>query len=341
MKKIIAILLFIIAVNCTADAAVGDVAGNVYSTDIKTYMFDHQLNAYNIGGKTVIICEDLGWYYGFNVDWKADERVLEITDTSKNREYVSDVSFMTQRDISQNIANRPKDYFERKAPEHIYYTDIVTTLDGRRINSYNVNGRTAIVAEDLRDYGYEVIWNETDRTLNIYERFENVSVKTDIGEGFAVEEISEYTVKCAQNSQIAKKITTQGESRDINTFTGEYFYSSMFPLKETFDFLNIKYSFENNILTIDTSNAKIDVTVTDYAYEEQKVHSDITDKELKKLYVEKVILDGAETDIQYSYISGHFQNMHTGRRKAAPYICGETVYIPYDFLVDVAKINSK
>lgn len=46
-------------------------------------------------------------------------------------------------------------------------TDISTYINGCQINSYNVNGYTAIIAEDLTKYGFSVAWNNVARTLTI------------------------------------------------------------------------------------------------------------------------------------------------------------------------------
>ena len=45
------------------------------------------------------------------------------------------------------------------------YTDIVAYVNNRPIASYNVNGYTVIVAEELVHYGFLVEWNESDRSL--------------------------------------------------------------------------------------------------------------------------------------------------------------------------------
>lgn len=51
------------------------------------------------------------------------------------------------------------------AAGHIYSTDILTYVDDVPITSYNIGGKTVIPVEELRDYGFEVNWNEADRVL--------------------------------------------------------------------------------------------------------------------------------------------------------------------------------
>ncbi len=46
--------------------------------------------------------------------------------------------------------------------------DIVTYINHVPIQSYNFNGRTLVVAEDLVDFGFVVRWNEYKETLTIY-----------------------------------------------------------------------------------------------------------------------------------------------------------------------------
>ena len=50
---------------------------------------------------------------------------------------------------------------------HTYYTDITAQIDGHTLRSYNIGGTTAVVAEDLKDYGFTVTWNEAARTLTV------------------------------------------------------------------------------------------------------------------------------------------------------------------------------
>ncbi len=47
------------------------------------------------------------------------------------------------------------------------HTDIVAYVNHYAIPSYAVNGTSVIVAEDLRNFGFDVAWNGFDRTLSI------------------------------------------------------------------------------------------------------------------------------------------------------------------------------
>jgi len=51
------------------------------------------------------------------------------------------------------------------------HTDIVAYINGLPIPSYNIDGWTGIVAEDLRDYGFDVYWSGEERTLYISHDF--------------------------------------------------------------------------------------------------------------------------------------------------------------------------
>ncbi|MDR0818957.1 MAG: hypothetical protein LBN43_05235 [Oscillospiraceae bacterium] len=51
--------------------------------------------------------------------------------------------------------------------DYALYTDIVTYINGSAIRSYNIKGYTAVVAEDLSDYGFEIIWYADERELYV------------------------------------------------------------------------------------------------------------------------------------------------------------------------------
>ena len=49
----------------------------------------------------------------------------------------------------------------------VYNTDIVAYINNYALPSYAANGTSLIVAEDLRNFGFDVEWNGTERTLSI------------------------------------------------------------------------------------------------------------------------------------------------------------------------------
>ena len=55
-------------------------------------------------------------------------------------------------------------------------TDIATYINHYAIQSYNINDRTFVCAEDLRNFGFNVEWNDLSRTLNITRNTENNNI---------------------------------------------------------------------------------------------------------------------------------------------------------------------
>lgn len=53
----------------------------------------------------------------------------------------------------------------------VLYTDITTYINGYYIPSYNINGYTAVVVEDLLYYGFDVAWDGTAKTLKVTRNY--------------------------------------------------------------------------------------------------------------------------------------------------------------------------
>ncbi len=161
MKKIFAgmVLLVSLFISTTVSAKVGDYKGDIYYTDIKTYMFGNSIESYNIGGKTIINADSLDETYGFSTTWHSGKRILEINETTG----ISNKTNYTY-EYGGVIGQKSGEYYE---------TDIVTILNGKEIQSYNLGGKTFIIAENLTDYGYNVQWNNEKRTLNITRKCEH------------------------------------------------------------------------------------------------------------------------------------------------------------------------
>ncbi|MCH5211696.1 MAG: hypothetical protein J1G06_01640 [Oscillospiraceae bacterium] len=153
-------------------AATGDIAGNLYYTDIKTYIYHSPITSYNIGGKTVIDAEILNWHYGFDVYWIAEDRHLDITDKGGDFNSLQAMGGGLVESAEGEVGTVFGPYYE---------TDIVTTLNGSPIESYNIGGRTFIVAEAMRDFGYNVDWDADARTLTITKPMDFYKIETDYG----------------------------------------------------------------------------------------------------------------------------------------------------------------
>jgi len=173
-------------------------AGHYYYSDTEVYVRGYRINSYNIGGKSAIIASDLNWYFDFYVEWDAQARATKINDrwlpegyadekTGRVITYYSANDLNSISDIGQQIANLPADYAQKaKGPRgkmagNVYHTDIKAYLNGNEIKSYNIDGRTAILCEDFRDYGYDVIWDEKNRRTAINEHRTGKPLETDMG----------------------------------------------------------------------------------------------------------------------------------------------------------------
>lgn len=190
------VLLF----SSSAFAKIGDAVGSVYSTDIIANIDGMPIESYNIGGRTVIIAEELS-DYGFEVIWKPEERQLDLLVGEKPEK--APICVLEKSKIIGNEVGK------------IYETDIVAYVNGMPVESYNVGGRTALVIEDMGTYddnakrmsrdinphravGYSVglmryVWDGQNREINLYSLRPGESLKTNFGEAIVKEiKMSDY-----------------------------------------------------------------------------------------------------------------------------------------------------
>ncbi len=154
------------------------------------------------------------------------------------------------------------------------------------------------------------------------------NLETNIGTGSSDGQPSEAEQTESRNGQYEYKLISGEEEKIVNGFFAhEYYYADMLPLAETFDFLNIRYSFEDDVLTVDTGEAR--------SFEVEKTENKIDvfgENPIDYLHIDKVLLNGEETQITYPYISGHFDMTNYDRAEAKPYVCNGKVYINSSFI---------
>ncbi len=163
MKKIVFILCLIgiLAVSSTCFAKVGDKVGNIYATDIKTYINDIPVQAYNIGGRTCVPIEDVTMGYAYNNDYIT--LLVTSFEPSLLKEYKSKSSSVQVGKIVGSI----------------YSTDIKTYFYDQELQAYNIGGKTCVAVEDLgsdnsfSNIGGKYVWSQQTRTLKLEFMYDN------------------------------------------------------------------------------------------------------------------------------------------------------------------------
>ncbi|MCL2171316.1 MAG: hypothetical protein FWB71_04110, partial [Defluviitaleaceae bacterium] len=152
MKKFfLAICIYIVITAfvavCLNAANPGDIAGRIYSSDILAKIGGHPVPSYNIGGRTVIVLEDLADYLIFDYDfirWNEDLRILAV---SLENPHGAHQRFVARHAVGGvPIGN-------------IYHTDIRVYINGRPIPAYSLNGRMAVAIEDIGGVASGEVWS--------------------------------------------------------------------------------------------------------------------------------------------------------------------------------------
>ena len=114
------------------------------------------------------------------------------------------------------------------------YTDIIASINDYNIESYNINGYTAVVAEDLNNYGFNVVWDGNSRTLSIKRsgtnKVQSVYIAPEISEkmiGVKAHNIYESDIKVYINNNLINSYNIGGKTAinfdDLSAF-GEVSY---------------------------------------------------------------------------------------------------------------------
>ena len=134
-----------------------------------------------------------GSQFGFNFiyGWSDEGNRLGVEYSSgcfigKNAELFAKVT------LTNNILRREPEEEEPVAPSKykigepigdVLYSDITAYINGHAIPTSVIKGKTLVVAEDLRNYGFDVIWNGNKRTLKVeinkIKKFEPLALTKD------------------------------------------------------------------------------------------------------------------------------------------------------------------
>ncbi|MGN0181303.1 MAG: hypothetical protein ACI4DP_02655 [Candidatus Ornithomonoglobus sp.] len=165
-KKILSVTLLmgiLCAAGCAASAANGDIAGEIYTTDILTQVDGKDIASYSIDGETMIALEDLE-QYGFNVKYDDSVRAVFINQTG---ECPSDFEPHIDRGTPGGRAG------------YYYESDIRAYVNGQPIEAYALDGKMAAKVEALGnvtedcEYGVSCYlmtysYDDSKRLLSLY-----------------------------------------------------------------------------------------------------------------------------------------------------------------------------
>lgn len=96
---------------------------------------------------------------------------------------------------------------------HTVYTDIIASINDYNIASFNINGYTAVVAEDLRNYGFDVTWSDSERALRITRGRTNTVAST-----YIAPEVSAYQLGKNAGSVLYTDIKTYINGNEVTSY---------------------------------------------------------------------------------------------------------------------------
>ena len=118
---------------------VGQVVGQVLSTDIRAYVNGAEIPAYNIDGRLAVLVSDLN-RYGFVTSYDNSLRKTTVKRDRNAKAFSSVPSAASGLPVGSPVMS-------------VYSTDIVVEMDGRRVEAFNVDNRMAIYFSELKEYG--------------------------------------------------------------------------------------------------------------------------------------------------------------------------------------------
>lgn len=202
MKKLFSFLIFIFLISCVSYAA-----NEVRTTDICAYINNFPVAAYNLNNQTAVYASNLK-NYGFDVKWNPDERRVDINLSDKEITGTDDIIYRYDKDAAGRILSGATE------------TDIVTYVNGKLTESFNINNYTVIYISALKEIA-NVLWDGEKRIANItvpsknIKDFEPVPYKYD----FDVE------VPMLENTVDVKRIGTEKtDDSIIYKYDGEKIY---------------------------------------------------------------------------------------------------------------------
>lgn len=136
--------------NIVIDNGVNSIGGYAFAACPNLLSIYVPISMKSINNAAFLFCDNLKdvYYFGNEQDW--NKIAISIDNES-----------LTNATIHYNVNNNP-------TVDKIYNTDIIAYINNYAIPTYVAKDKVCIVAEDLRNFGFNVDWIEKDNRLNIY-----------------------------------------------------------------------------------------------------------------------------------------------------------------------------
>lgn len=169
---------------------VGTPVSRVLATDIVALVNGKPVPSMNINGFTAVAAEDLR-AYGFDVAWIPQEKKVTIRPNP-------------DKPVQPLLAEASSDLPVGTKLGDVLSTDILAYYGDRQIPSYNIDGRTAIVLNDLAPFG-NVQWQEKERKLTYSPSISQSDITEGAPEGAGTDNPAEAPLMIRQTG--TKQIT--------------------------------------------------------------------------------------------------------------------------------------
>lgn len=159
MKKTITLAACILISLIMATVVYGhsfEIVGAVYTTDIQAMINGTPIPTYNVDGYLVVVGSNLKWY-GFDVYFDEIERISHVTYKGHNSQF------------GWQPLESPAFYYNSIGTKvmDVYDTDITVLLNGRKVDSYNVDGYMAFRFSELSACG--AYWYDNEKRTSYLE----------------------------------------------------------------------------------------------------------------------------------------------------------------------------
>lgn len=320
MKKkctVFLLLLVLVFTSPVRSLSFGTELGSVFYSDIKAYVKGSPVRTYNVDDKLLIDCDSLS-DYGFYVFWLGDARQLSIID-SGGLPSNDDAFWVASSGIPGEFAGK---YYE---------SDIQVFLNGGKIRSWSMGDRLLISLDDMKNYGYSVVWDGQQRSLSV--SVNHKILVTDIGNVKTNFFEKEYWSETYSHKGALTIDGLELQTANSNYLTTGIQNTAFVPLQDTLKALGLWYEYDPL-----SCEFKIYSPTSPVSYRTVSRRTGISPQRVDEYYFTKVPIKILVDNVHTELLSGYHILPRTGetvRLSVSPVLYKGVVYVPANLFADI------